>query len=241
MSQAVDNHTTTAPAAPSRRNALRLSAAALVAGFTTPALAIAAAPDAELVTLCDQLVGIKTELRLLAEHDEHAPDFGPNHARYQQFADAQRRLTVLISECQSPTDAAGIAAIARAAMTWTERDQNGIAMCDDFGEEMMLKLAEGAAAGFVWPPRRGSCSTAHWGPPTSPQEIAEHRAAHRARDAQIDAEIQAKKLAEATERRRRDTPSLMLRGQLKYSLEFRARADVMATEASVELARRGLA
>jgi hypothetical protein len=26
---------------------------------------------------------IETELWLLPEHDEHAPDFGPNHARYE--------------------------------------------------------------------------------------------------------------------------------------------------------------
>ena len=73
--------------------------------------------------------GDETELWLLAEHDEHAPDFGPNHARYEQLIDERDRLMELISECQSPTDQAGIVAMARAAMTWTERDHEGIVVC----------------------------------------------------------------------------------------------------------------
>ena len=65
-----------------RRGALQFSVAALFAGSTAPAPASAvAAPDTELATLCNQLVVLETELWLLPEHDEHAPDFGPNHAR----------------------------------------------------------------------------------------------------------------------------------------------------------------
>jgi hypothetical protein len=64
-------------------------------------------------------------------------------------------------------------------------------VCNDFGEEMMLKLAEGASAGFLWPPRPGSCSTAHWAPPTSAKEIAEYAAAHDAQMAAAVAKYQA--------------------------------------------------
>jgi hypothetical protein len=191
-----------------------------------------------------QLVAIETELWLLPEHDDYAPDFGPNHARYQQLGAEQKRLMGLISECQPPTDAAGIAAMARVAMTWTERDSDGLAICSDFGEEMMLKLAEGTATGFVWPPRPGDCSTALWAPPASPKEIAEHQAGHRARIAQIDAEIQAKKLAEEAERHRRNTPSLLtddeLRGQMGASRRLVAVANEVNAELSAEVARRGL-
>jgi hypothetical protein len=150
----------------------------------------------------------------------------------------------LISERQSPTDAADITAIARAAMTWTERDHDGIAVCNDFGEEMMLKLAESASTGFVWPPRPGDCSTARWAPPTSAREVAEHRAAYEAEMAQIDAKIQAKKLADEADRQRRHTPSLMtdeeLRGQMRASRRWLASINKANAELSAEAARRGL-
>jgi hypothetical protein len=50
MSQDTDTHTT-----PTRRSALRFSAAAIVAGLSAPAVADAASvahPDAELLALC---------------------------------------------------------------------------------------------------------------------------------------------------------------------------------------------
>jgi hypothetical protein len=97
-------------------------------------------------------------------------------------------------------------------------DTEGNFQCDSAFEELLVRVAEGVAAGFVWPLQPGSCSTSHWAPPTSPKEIAEHKASHHALMVQIDAEAQAKKLAEAAERRRSNTPSLMtddeLRGQL---------------------------
>jgi hypothetical protein len=62
--------------------------------------------------------------------------------------------------------------------------------------------------------------------------------------AQIDAKIQAKKLAEAAERQRRDTPSLMtdeeLRGQLRTSRRWVASINNFNAELSAEMARRGL-
>jgi hypothetical protein len=151
----------------------------------------------------------------------------------------------LISECQPPADAAGIAAVARAAITWAERDSDGLAMCDDFGEEMMLKLAEGASAGFVWPPRPGSCSTAHWAPPTSPREVAEHFAARKAYWASVDAEIRAEKEAAEAEQRRTNTPSSMTDGELRSRApavrEMRNIAAEIAGKIDAEMARRGLA
>ena len=82
--------------------------------------------------------------------------------------------------------------------------------CDDFGKELMVNLAQGVAAGFVWPPRPGSCSTAHGRP---------HRRHERVLNilpqwSSIDAEIQAKKRAEESERSRRQTPSLMTEDEL---------------------------
>jgi hypothetical protein len=239
MSQATQNHTP-----PTRRGALQFSAAALFAGLAMPALAIAAEPDVQLIRLCNQLLATETELWLLVEHDEHAPDFGPNSAHYDRLIVERDRLKELVDECQHPVSAAGTVAIARVALTGVERDSEGAAMCDHFGEEMMLRLAEGVAAGFVWPPRPGSCSTAHWSAPASPKEIAEHRAARRAHMAQIDAEIQAKKLVEAAERRRIDAPSLMtndeLRGQMGSSRWLMASANEINAKLSAEMARRGL-
>ena len=108
--------------------------------------------------------------------------------------------------------------MARAAMTWTERNHEGIAICDDFGEEMMLKLAEGAATGFVWPPRPGDCSTARWAPPTSAREVAEHSAAYEAEMAPIRAKFQAKQEAEKAERDRLETPSLLADDELRNQI-----------------------
>jgi hypothetical protein len=204
----------------------------------------AAAPGTKLAALCNQLVAIETELWLLPEHDEHAPDFGPNHARYEQLIDERDRLMELISECQPSTDAAGIAAIARAAMTWTERDHDGLAVYDDFGEEMMFKLAAGVAAGFVWPPRPGDCSTARWAPPTSAREVAEHRAAYEAEMASIKVKAEAKREAAKAECDQLEVPSLLtddeLRNQVKLSRKFRARAEQIHGELADEMARRGL-
>lgn len=239
MPTAINHHIT-----PTRRTAMRFSAAAIIAGLTTPVLAAVANPDADLIALCDQWVSIETERCLLCQHDEYAPDFGPNNVRYERLGNDMERVIDLVEECDSPTTSAGYAAVARAALTWVSRDYEGNITCTSSDAQLMAMLAEGVAAGFVWPPRPGSCSTAHWAPPTSPQEIAEHEAAHRARMAQIDAKIQAKKLAEAAERQRRDTPSLMtdeeLRGQLRTSRRWVASINNFNAELSAEMARRGL-
>jgi hypothetical protein len=229
---------------PTRRSAMRLSLAALTAGMAAPAIArTKTGMDAGLIALCDQFVANETERHLLCEHDEYAPDFGPNHARYKQLGNEQAHLIDVIEECQSPTTPAGHAAMARAALTWVSRDPEGNVHCGDFADELMVKIAQGLTPGFVWPPRPGSCSTAHWAPPPSPQEIAENHAAHAAWMASIDAETQAKKLAKEAESRRRDTPSLMtddeLRGQIKASRAIRAVSDRICAELDDEMARRG--
>jgi hypothetical protein len=144
---------------PTRRSALGLSTAAIVAGFTAPVLASAISPnpDSELIDLCTELVSVEAEIYLLTGHDEHAPDFGPNNARYEQLKSDCDRLVELIGECQSATSPAAHAAVARAALTWVSLDHEGNVQCDNFGEELMVKLAEGVSPGFVWPPRPGSC------------------------------------------------------------------------------------
>src|ERR1700710_133544 len=83
-------------------------------------------------------------------------DFGPNSAHYDRLSDERDRLKELVDEGQRPVSAAGTVAIARVALTWVERDSAGAAVCDHFGEEMMLRLAEAVSAGFAWPPRPGS-------------------------------------------------------------------------------------
>jgi hypothetical protein len=138
-----------------RRSALGFSLAALAAGLTVPAIAASGVmrrPDAELIDLCDQLVAAETEQYLLGEHDEHASDFGPNNSRYEQLSNERERLVEMIDECQSSTTPAGHVAMARAALTWAQYDDNWEPLCDDFREELMVKLAQGVAAGFVWPP-----------------------------------------------------------------------------------------
>jgi hypothetical protein len=231
---------------PTRRSALGFTAAAIVAGLTAPALATTKPGlDAGMIDLYDQFVANEVERYLLTEHDPHAPDFGPNLGRYRQLSNEQDRLIEIIEEFGPPATPAGHAAVARAALTWVTLDAEGGIQCDDFFEELLVKLAQGLAPGFVWPPRPGSCSTAHWAPAPSPREIAEHDAAYKAHWASIDAATEAEKQAEAAESHRRQTPSLMtedeLRGQIEATLDFGARANRIAAEFSAELARRGLA
>jgi hypothetical protein len=99
----------------------------MTAGLTVPVLASAAKPDAdaELIALCDQFLMVRTEFVLLLDHDEWASDFGPNHARYQHLDAEEGRLNDLISGSPFPTDAAGLAALARVALTWLTRDLEG--------------------------------------------------------------------------------------------------------------------
>jgi hypothetical protein len=108
----------------------------------------------------------------------------------------------------------------------------------------LVQVAQGVAAGFIWPPRPGSCSTAHWVPPTSVREVAKHRSDWEAQRAQIDAKIQAEKEAKQAEARRRSTPSLLtddeLRQQAKASREWAAIANEMNAKALGEMGRRGL-
>lgn len=234
------------PTTPTRRSAMRFSLAALTAGLTVPVLA-APSPsrDAALIDLCDRLIAVETEECLLVKHDEHAPDYGPNHARYNEVIGERERLEGLIEDCEPPVTTDGFAAVARAALTWVTRDSDGEIRYQDLGENILIKLAEGVAAGFIWPPRPGSCSTAHWAPPTSPQEIAEHHAAHDARMASIDAKIKADKEAREAEFERSMTPSLMtdekLLAQTKVAWKFKALTDQRAAELEAEMARRGLA
>ncbi|WP_158927060.1 hypothetical protein [Acidisphaera sp. S103] len=238
---------TNTPTTPTRRSAIGFSLAAMAAGLTVPALASAAKPDADakLIALYDQFVSLQTEWFLLQDHDEHAPDFGPNHARYEQVCDEQNRAADLIDKCGSPTTLAGCAAMARAALTWATINVEGNIECDNLFEELMVRVAEGVAAGFVWPPRPGSCSTAHWAPPTSAREVAEHRAARDAKMAELDAKVQAVEDDKAAEARRSVMPALMTDDKLRERLEgargIGAVSDQIIRGYTDELARRGLA
>jgi hypothetical protein len=88
MPTATNDHIT-----PTRRSALGFSAAALIAGFTAPAIASTKPGlDVALIDLCDQFVATETERYRLIEHDQNAPDSGPNNARYEQLGNEQGRL-----------------------------------------------------------------------------------------------------------------------------------------------------
>ncbi len=235
---------------PTRRSALSFSAAAIVAGLTAPVLAkgprVVRAPDpnAALISLCDQMVATETERYLLLDHDDYAPDFGPNNARYEWLGDEVDRLADLIEDCAPATGPAGHAAVARAALIWVELNLDGGIKCDDRGEDMMVLLAQGLAPDFVWPPRAGSCSTAHWAPPMSAADVDAHLAASKARWAPIEAKIAAEKAAEQAERDRLDTPHLLtddeLRRRVQSTRKFKAVSDQMHAELAGEMARRGL-
>lgn len=137
-------------------------------------------PDADLTDLCNQFAANETEMYLLLKHDPHAADFGRNKPQYMHLCTEQDRLKGVIGACRPPATPTGHTALARAALTWAERDEAGIIEPRDFFEEMMVKLAEGATPGFTWPPQPGNpSSTAYcWAPPPSREEIEERDAAY---------------------------------------------------------------
>ena len=128
--------------------------------------------DAELIRLCAQFVELETEHYLLLRHDPKAPDFGPNYELYERLSDEQQHITEMLEQCEPPTSQAGYAAVSRAALTWAYLDDEGNFEAGDFCDEMLLKLAVALAGDFVWPPRPGSCPTAHWAPPMRRVPIA---------------------------------------------------------------------
>src|SRR5271170_7795401 len=72
MSKATNDHTT-----PTRRTALRLSAAAIVAGITAPVMAAANPADAELIAACVEAVRCEARYRHIDQHgttDEDCAD-----------------------------------------------------------------------------------------------------------------------------------------------------------------------
>jgi hypothetical protein len=69
MSQVVKSHTS-----PSRRGALQFSVAAIVAGFTMPALAALPDPDAEVIALCAEFHRQHEVAMALPDHDEDGLD-----------------------------------------------------------------------------------------------------------------------------------------------------------------------
>src|SRR6185312_13841543 len=91
---------------------------------------------------------------------------------------------------------AGIAAVARALLCWVERDTAGNISCAGIQETLVAMLAEGVAPDFIWPPKPGSCSTAHWAPGPSPSEVAAYLAARDERAdaarAKLEAEVEAR-------------------------------------------------
>jgi hypothetical protein len=122
MSQAINEHST-----PTRRSALGFSAAAIVAGFTIPALAGATGPDAELIALCNRLV--TTERELLAIYGLRKTQ--EDEKRSEHLLDALfTEQTAIVDRIQGMPDAAtvnGLRSMARASLAIAPKRHNGSA------------------------------------------------------------------------------------------------------------------
>jgi hypothetical protein len=112
------------PTTPTRRSAMRFSAAAIVAGFTTPVLASTAAPnpDAELIALCDLFTQNEAKQANLyvTIHDEKERDLAldPLSAEWRGLLDQ-------LEQMDGPTTMAGASAMARAALATCPRNLDG--------------------------------------------------------------------------------------------------------------------
>lgn len=106
----------------SRRQTLRLYAASTLAGLLTPTLAAAAAPDTELIRLCDRLVVVRRlENAAYNENpeDEETQDIltEPLNAEWHQIADRLAKL-------DSPRTPEGARAMALAALSEVPRNRD---------------------------------------------------------------------------------------------------------------------
>lgn len=88
--------------------------------------AVAAGPDAALITTCNRFVAIWIELAELARIDGWAPDHGPLHNRYEALVAEQHPIADWLQTEPEPTTRAGAQAMAQAALVMTPRDFHGV-------------------------------------------------------------------------------------------------------------------
>jgi hypothetical protein len=92
------------------RHGVGFGLAAITAGLAVPTPSQAASTsdaDAELIQLSAKFVALETERYLLCRHDAYAPDFGPNHERYERLSDEQQHTIDMLEECEPPTSSNG--------------------------------------------------------------------------------------------------------------------------------------
>jgi hypothetical protein len=127
----------------SRRSALGFSAAAIVSGITTPALAGAGGPDPdeELIRNCDRLAAIRIEELALysipdgEEDDEYEDTLESLNEKWHQVAS-------LIYASVPPQTLEGVRALARAAITGAERAPDGSTEFVDIAQWMSIRAME---------------------------------------------------------------------------------------------------
>jgi hypothetical protein len=127
---------------PSRRSALGVAVAAIVAGITAPALASATAsnPDAELIALCDRLVQLRThELAHLASIGwSDGDDDDPLEETYAE----QKALAARARQIDRPHTLEGAAAMARCVVRLSDSHPDGEIYSTDLAEWMAIRVAE---------------------------------------------------------------------------------------------------
>jgi hypothetical protein len=132
---------------PSRRVALRLGAAALVAGITSPAIATVS-PDAELIALCDQMVAIQAmdrELYSLCDDPDSDPVIGPHlDALHKQWD----RVMAWLADAK-PVTLEGAQAMARAAVANMSRHADGSLYIPDAPTQLAFDVVQWLAGSAV--------------------------------------------------------------------------------------------
>jgi hypothetical protein len=128
---------------PSRRIALRLGAAAAVAGITSPALASVAAPgaDDELIALCDRMVQVQAmdrELYSLSEDPDSDPVIGP---RLDAISKQWSRIMDDLAD-KEPTTLEGARAMARAAVANMARCADGSIAIPDAPTQLAFDVVQ---------------------------------------------------------------------------------------------------
>lgn len=129
---------------PTRRSAMRFSAAALIAGITAPVLASAAlSPDDELIKVCDRLVRLKLAFDELFSRRNTIAD---EEATEPELTQLYERETALVEELEPlvpPVTLAGVKALAKAALaTHFGRDTDDEVISTCSGHWMLLTAAE---------------------------------------------------------------------------------------------------
>jgi hypothetical protein len=134
-----------------RRSALRCSVAAVAAGLAAPTPSHAASAleldaDAELITLCDRLVQLRThEIAVIKLMDDGDDDYDPLEATDAEW-DA---LAARLRQIDRPLTLEGAAAMARCVLRHSDRCPDGDIVMIDLAEWIAIRVSEFLAGGVV--------------------------------------------------------------------------------------------